>query len=281
MSLRSQARALLHGPYTSAGVPTNGTSEVQTITITGTPTGGTFRLRLGALGLRTTAIAYNADAAAVQTALNALAGIGANGTVCAGGPLPGTPITVTFSGRNAASDVPTLTVQAAALTGGTNPAVAVAVTTPGVAATARGAPPGALLVDTVGARLYQNQGTADAPLWVHRGGDPRTEDHTTDDTLTADESGSLHTNTGATGTVTLTLPAAAVGRRFLFVVGAAQSLRIDPAGTQQICLPSTGVPGAAGKYLGSSTVGSAVQLVCGVPGVWHVAGASGTWAAEA
>ena len=30
------------GPYENAGVPSAGTSEVQTLTIGGTPTGGTF-----------------------------------------------------------------------------------------------------------------------------------------------------------------------------------------------------------------------------------------------
>lgn len=54
------------------------------------------------------------------------------------------------------------------------------------------------------------------------------EAHVADDTLLATETGTVHTNTGAAGAVTLTLPAATVGLRFMFAVGAAQALQIDP-----------------------------------------------------
>ncbi|HVZ40621.1 MAG TPA: hypothetical protein VHI13_15180 [Candidatus Kapabacteria bacterium] len=280
MSTRSETRRLLHGPIVSAGAPTNGTSEVQSISISGSPTGGTFRLRLGTYSIRTVAIPFNADAATVALALVALPGIGTGGITCSGGPLPGTPVSVAFAGTNAVRDMPPLTVQASLLTGGTNPAVAVSVTTPGVTATARGAPSGALLIDTAGVRLYQNEGTANAPLWVARGGNRSVEAHTAGDTLLPEESGSAHTNAGAGGVVTLVLPAAVPGRDFMFAVGAAQELRIHPAGTQSVCLPSTGVPGAGGKYLASSTPGSAVHILCLVAGVWHVVGFGGTWAAE-
>ena len=47
-----------------------GTAGVQTVTVNGTPTGGTFTLTWN--GYTTTAIAYNAAASAVQTALQAL-----------------------------------------------------------------------------------------------------------------------------------------------------------------------------------------------------------------
>lgn len=50
-----------------------GTTEVQSITITGGPTGGTFTLTYG--GLTTAAIAYNATAATVEAALAALANL--------------------------------------------------------------------------------------------------------------------------------------------------------------------------------------------------------------
>jgi hypothetical protein len=45
------------------------------------------------------------------------------------------------------------------------------------------------------------------------------------------------------------LPAAVVGLNIAFASGATQELRIDPNGTETIALPSTGVQGAAGKYL--------------------------------
>ena len=106
------------------------------------------------------------------------------------------------------------------------------------------------------------------------------EAHTADDTLTAAESGSCHTNTGASGTVVLTLPAAVVGLEFFFGVGAAQALRLDPDGTETISLPSTGVPGAAGKYLAADAAGETVHLMCVVAGNWAVMGYTGTWTAE-
>lgn len=107
------------------------------------------------------------------------------------------------------------------------------------------------------------------------------EAHTTDDTLTNAESGSVHTSVGASGTVVLSLPAAIVGIEFYFAVGAAQELRIDPNGTETISLPSTGVPGAAGKYLTANAIGETVHLVCCSAGSWRAFGFTGTWTAEA
>jgi len=116
-------------PY-AAGVPgASGTNEVQTITITGTPTGGTFTLTYD--GQTTAAIAYNAAAAAVQSALEALSNIDSGDVACAGGPLPGSAVTVTFQNSLGGQNVDLLTANGAALTGGTAPAVAVAETTPG------------------------------------------------------------------------------------------------------------------------------------------------------
>lgn len=106
------------------------------------------------------------------------------------------------------------------------------------------------------------------------------EAHTAGDTLTTAESGSIHTNTGASGAITIVLPAATVGLEYTFFVGAAQELRIDPNTTQTISLPSTGVAGAAGKYLAADAIGETVHLVCCVAGTWAVVGYTGTWTAE-
>jgi hypothetical protein len=108
-----------------------GTSEIQTLTITGTPTGGTFALAYS--GQVTGPIAYNASAGTVQTALRALAAIGSTGVTCTGGALPGTPVTITFGGTLANTNVALITSDAGAgLTGGTTPAVAVTTATPGL-----------------------------------------------------------------------------------------------------------------------------------------------------
>jgi hypothetical protein len=111
-----------YGPYRGT------TEEVQTVSITGAPTGGTFTLTWN--GQTTAAIPYNATAAQVQTALIALSNIGPGDVVCSGGPLPGTAVTVTFGGALANVDQPAMT-HTDSLTGGTSPAVAIATTTAG------------------------------------------------------------------------------------------------------------------------------------------------------
>jgi hypothetical protein len=115
-------------PSVNAG---GGTSEVQTVTITGSPTGGSFTLTYS--GQTTAAISWDATAATVDAALEALSNVGAGDVSVTGGPGPGTPWTVTFTGALAVTDVPQMTA-ASSLTGGTSPAVAVSTTTPGVTA---------------------------------------------------------------------------------------------------------------------------------------------------
>lgn len=100
-----------------------GVNEVQTVTITGTPTGGSFTLTL--LGVTTGAIPYNSAGTAVKTALDTASPN--NNITVAGGPGPGTPYTLTFVGYG---DTPTITATGS-FTGGTTPAIAVTVTTPG------------------------------------------------------------------------------------------------------------------------------------------------------
>lgn len=100
-------------------VPFAGVAEVQTVTITGAPTGGTFTLTLD--GETTAAIAYNASAATVQAAIEALSNVDSV-TVTGSGPY-----VVTFGGN---ANVPQMTATAS-LTGGTSPNVTVATTTGG------------------------------------------------------------------------------------------------------------------------------------------------------
>lgn len=122
------ARALLHDDGTIKNL-TMGTNEVQTVTITGGPTGGTFNLTYN--GATTAAIAWNATALAVQSALAALTTIGSGNVSCGGGPFPGTAVPVTFIGTLGRRDV-VMTTATSSLTGGTSPAVAIAETVKGV-----------------------------------------------------------------------------------------------------------------------------------------------------
>jgi len=97
----------------------------QTLSISGTPTGGTFTLSYK--GQTTAAIAYNAAAAAVQSALAALSTIGTGNVSCSGGALPGTPVVIAFTGT-LANDT-TLLTHTDSFTGGTSPAASLVQTT--------------------------------------------------------------------------------------------------------------------------------------------------------
>jgi hypothetical protein len=109
-----------------------GLDEVQTVTITGTPTGGTFTLTFS--GQTTAAIAYNATAATVEAALAALNNIRDEDITVTGGPGPGTAYTVTFDGGwGGAFDGANVAAMTAtgSFTGGSTPAVAVTTATGG------------------------------------------------------------------------------------------------------------------------------------------------------
>ncbi|VTR98885.1 rhs repeat-associated core domain-containing protein : YD repeat protein OS=Isosphaera pallida (strain ATCC 43644 / DSM 9630 / IS1B) GN=Isop_2419 PE=4 SV=1: RHS_repeat: PT-HINT [Gemmata massiliana] len=97
------------------------TDAVQVIKLTGSPTGGTFTLTFG---VNTTgAIAYNASAATVQTALAGLASIGAGNvqvSAAAGGGWE-----IRFIGTKAGAYQSAIAANGAGLTGGTAPAASV------------------------------------------------------------------------------------------------------------------------------------------------------------
>ncbi|WP_052280796.1 head decoration protein [Nocardia vulneris] len=101
--------------------------EVQTVTITGSPTGGTFTLTYS--GQTTAGIAFNAAASAVQSALVALSNIGTGDVTVTGSA--GGPYTVTFAGALADQNVAQMTASGASLTGGSSPSVNVATATGG------------------------------------------------------------------------------------------------------------------------------------------------------
>ena len=101
--------------------------EVQTVTVTGSPTGGTFVLRFG--GQNTSTIAYNASASAVQTALQALSSIGSGNALVTG--VNGGPWTVEFAGTLGFASQALITLQTNSLTGGSSPSVSIAETQAG------------------------------------------------------------------------------------------------------------------------------------------------------
>ena len=109
------------------------------------------------------------------------------------------------------------------------------------------------------------------------GGSVVIEAHTSDDTLTEAESGSIHSNRGATGTVTVTLPAAAsAGTAFTFCVQEAQQFRVDP-GTSTIRDTSGQT---ADKYKWADAVGECIALIADSNGDWAVTSKGGFWSEE-
>jgi P22 coat protein - gene protein 5 len=116
-----QDRALVD-LYAGTNIVADGVvSEVQTLTPSGTISGGTFTLT--ARGWTTGPLQYNATAADIAAALNKLPGVFCSAS---GGPIHTTPVVVTFKDSG---DVAQMTL-ASSLTG-SGAAVAVSTTTPG------------------------------------------------------------------------------------------------------------------------------------------------------
>jgi hypothetical protein len=113
-----------------SGVAAN---DVQTLTTTGVPTGGsqTWRFTDPISGATADfAVPFDSSSATAQT--NIRAAIGNSDVVVSGGAQPGTPLVFTFSGtRYASKPVGLMTLVTNALTGGTSPVGAMAQTTLG------------------------------------------------------------------------------------------------------------------------------------------------------
>jgi hypothetical protein len=104
------------------------------------------------------------------------------------------------------------------------------------------------------------------------------EAHTSNDALVAEESGSVHANLGASGVVTLTLPASAeAGTVFTFAVQASQQLRIDPG----VAAIRDDSGQTADKYKWANTIGACLTVVADSNGDWVTIGKNGTWTEEA
>ena len=85
--------------------------------LTGTATGGTYRLRLGAKW--TQDLPHDATSQDIERALTALPDISHHGVLCWGGPLNTTPVAVRFTGPAGKRSQPDLIVDASDLAGGT------------------------------------------------------------------------------------------------------------------------------------------------------------------
>ncbi|QDT44366.1 putative outer membrane protein pmp20 precursor [Gimesia alba] len=108
---------------------TEGTTnnEVQEVMINGAPTGGSFTLSFD--GATTGAIAFDADAAAIIAALEALPTVNAGDVIVRGDALSG--FEIEFVGILATINVPQIMADASGLTGGTDPSITIKTTTVG------------------------------------------------------------------------------------------------------------------------------------------------------
>lgn len=101
---------------TYGGATTPYVEEMIQIADVNDPNGGTFKLTFG--GQETAAIAYDANAIDIKTALEALSTIEANEVVVASGPLPDLPVTVRFTEGLGGQNVGAVTLSTNSLTSG-------------------------------------------------------------------------------------------------------------------------------------------------------------------
>ena len=110
-------------------------NATQTITPSGTISGGTFTLTYN--GQTTVALAYNSTAAQITTALENLPNIGPGNVLCSGSALPGGTITITF--QNLLGGIPTTLITYTNSLTGSSPVLTVAAATTG-SCSRRGSP---------------------------------------------------------------------------------------------------------------------------------------------
>ena len=144
-----------------AGAPTDGINEVQRLTPGGTITGGSFKLTFETK--QTAVIPWNATAAQVKAALEALANVNVGDVIVTGGPIDSAFVAVEFTLNLGGALRTEMTVQSS-LTG-TDPTLTPSSPTGGQVGSYRGAQPGAILQDITNGILYRNVGTRATPNW--------------------------------------------------------------------------------------------------------------------
>lgn len=154
-----------------SGTPSNGTNEIQTLTISATGQAATALVSYagskGTLTLTATDTSTTINTK-MTTLLGALPTIGGTANVSLSTGTTSTPVvTVTFQNGLGKLDVPqistTITSGSLTITGTT--------TTPGVTADGRYTATGQLCISTTNGILYQNQGSPGVPTWVKVSGE--------------------------------------------------------------------------------------------------------------
>lgn len=97
------------------------------------------------------------------------------------------------------------------------------------------------------------------------------EDHSSGDTLTISESGSIHTNTSAGAQINLNLPTASVsntGLFYTFICDNANGIKVTADSSDYIRIDGNVTSGSGGDAT-CSTVGSVISLVCIKQNYWY------------
>lgn len=148
---------------TAAGGGTGGAPANEKQSLKVEATGGTTKLTFE--GQQTTAIKFNASAAEVQAALEALANINVGDVAVSGGPgneTGTTPYIVLFGGRLGDTDVAAITADSTALTGG-NHTVVISTTTAGAGSSDTALPLGT--VDEIDATRTPHVARVNTDAW--------------------------------------------------------------------------------------------------------------------
>lgn len=95
------------------------------------------------------------------------------------------------------------------------------------------------------------------------------------DALAVTDSGSVQTNAGASGAAAWTLPDAAAGLNYCFVVMAAQELRVTPAAGDKIVHGSTVMDAA--EYYYADAIGESLCITAVDGTNWVMTSSTGTW----
>lgn len=120
-------------------------------------------------------------------------------------------------------------------------------------------------------RATQSAGVVSEPV----GGLTLVQDKASDFNVGASDSQGVFTNTGATGQVTATLPAASAGLAFEFAVTVAQNLVLQAATGDTIRI--AGSVSTAGGTATANTVGNTLRIVAVDNTQWIATAVNGTW----
>lgn len=104
-------------------------NEVQELTVSGTPTGGTLTITYD--GDTTSGISFDAAPSAVETAMEALSSIGTGNVVCTGGTLPSGTVSIEYVKDLGQQSLALATADGSGLTGGSTPDATIAEATDG------------------------------------------------------------------------------------------------------------------------------------------------------